>query len=38
MPSVYPREPSWNIVFNIIMIFILAILAAILALHAPVPL
>ena len=38
MPSEYPNEPSWNIVFNIILIFILAILAAMFALNAPVPL
>jgi uncharacterized membrane protein YccC len=38
MPSDYPREPSWYIVFTTIMIFILAILAATLAFNAPVPL
>ncbi|MGO8841744.1 MAG: hypothetical protein ACLQF1_11595 [Methyloceanibacter sp.] len=32
MPSEYPWEPNWYIVFNIIMIVILAILAATLVL------
>ena len=35
MPSEYPWEPNWYIVFNIIMIVILAILAATLVFHAP---